>query len=339
MRRRRFCLKLAGLAVLAVLPVRRLGAQQPGRLSKVAFLFPDAPDVREAQYLAYSTERLLLAALADLGYVDGQNVTYDFRFANDELERLPALATELVAGQPDVLYTYTTGGARAAAGATTTVPIVVAPVAGATMAALVPDFAEPPGNITGLTTTSREQTEKCLQLFKEAVPDIRRVGVLLNPLNPVWKDYPGVLNDAGRALGIELVRVEAHGLADIDQAFEAATAQNVDAMYALPESTLVGSNSTYQRIIQLLTTLHLPSASEDVNFAQSGGLLSLGIDEPALYPVAAQYIHRILKGAKVAELPVVLPSKFILGVNLRTAQQLGITIPPSVLLRADQVIE
>jgi putative ABC transport system substrate-binding protein len=207
------------------------------------------------------------------------------------------------------------------------------------MAALVPDFAQPPGNITGLTLTSRQQREKCLQLFKETVPGIRRVGVLFNPLNPIWRGYPEVMDDTARALGVELVRVEAHGLADIDQAFAAMSAQNVDAVYALPESTLTGFDRALGRIVQLLASLRLPAASDEVSFAQGGGLLSLGMDEPAVYPGAAQYIDRILKGAKVAELPVVLPSKFILAVNLKTAQQLGITIPPSILLRADEVIE
>ena len=132
--------------------------------------------------------------------------------------------------------------------------------------------------------------------------------MLFNPLNPIWHGYPEALNDVARALGVELVSVEAHGLGDIDQAFAAMRDQGVDAVYALPESTLIGTNATYQRIIRLLASLRLPSASDDVSFAQAGGLLSLGIDEAALYPAAAQYIHRVLHGATVAELPVVLPS-------------------------------
>jgi putative ABC transport system substrate-binding protein len=145
----------------------------------------------------------LLVTLRELGYVDGRTVEFQFRFAHNELERLPALAAELVAWGPDVLYTWTSGGARAATAATSTIPIVVAPVAEATMAALVPDFAHPPGNITGLTLTGRHQQEKALQILKEAVTGIRRVGVLFNPLNPAWHGYPAVLNDAARALGIE----------------------------------------------------------------------------------------------------------------------------------------
>jgi putative ABC transport system substrate-binding protein len=163
--------------------------------------------------------------------------------------------------------------------------------------------------------------------------------MLLNPLNPAWRNYPDVLGDAARALGIELVRIEAHGLADLEQAFAAMGTQGLDAVYALPESSLIGSEPALRRIVQLLASHRLPSISDDVFFASAGGLLTLGMDEPAVYPGAAQYIDRILHGAKIAELPVVLPSKFVLTVNLKTAEALGITIPPGILLRADQVIE
>jgi len=277
--------------------------------------------------------------LGDLGYVVGQTIDLEFRFAHNELERLPALAAELVAWEPDVLYTWTSGGARAAAAATSTIPIVVAPVAEATMAALVPDFAHPSGNITGLTLTGPHQQEKALQILKEVAPNIRRVGVLFNPLNPAWRGYPAVLNDAALALGIELVPAEARGAPEIDQAFATMAVQKVDAVFGLSDSTLIGAEPTPARIFELLATRRLPSASDEDSFAQEGGLLSLGVDEPVIRPGAAQYIHRILQGAKVAELPVVLPSKFILAVNLKTAQQLGISIPPSILLRADEVIE
>jgi putative ABC transport system substrate-binding protein len=311
-------------------------AQAASRLPKVALLAADSPD-----YLNRPTSPLngLLPRLAELGYVEGQNVTLEFRFANNELERLPALAAELVATQPDVIWTVTTPGARALAALTSTIPIVVAPVSADGMASLVPDFAHPPGNITGLPITSREQREKCLQLLKEAVPGVTRVGVLFNPLNPVWRNYPGVLDDAARSLGLELVRSEARGAPEVEQAFAAMAAQKVDAVFGLNDSTLVGAEPTPKRIFELLASLRLPSVSDEGNFADEGGLLSLGVDDVAVARGAADHIDRILKGAKVADLPVVLPSKFTLGVNLKTAEQLGITIPPSILLRADEVIE
>jgi putative ABC transport system substrate-binding protein len=335
MKRRQFALVLAGLASLSVLPVRRLAAQDVGGLPKVAILAIDTPDYADRP----GNLSQMLASLAELGYVDGQNVSFAFRFAHNAYERLPGLAAELVAWQPDVLWTWTSGGARAAAAATSTIPIVIAPVNEATLATLVPDFARPPGNITGMTLTSRQQHEKCLQLLKEAVPSVTRVGVLVNPLNPAWDNYPQVLSEAARALGIKLIRVEARGGAEIDQAFEAMAAQGADGLFGPSDSTLIGADPTPERILELLASLQLPSASDERHFVQEGGLLSLGPALPAIFQGAATYIDRILKGTKVAELPVEHPSKFVLGVNLKTAQALGITVPTSLLLRADEVIE
>ena len=207
------------------------------------------------------------------------------------------------------------------------------------MAVLIADFAHPPGNITALTLTSRERREKCLQLLKEVVPGVKRVGVLFNPLNPAWRGYPEVLNDVARALGLELIRAEARGAPEIDQAFAGMAAQKVGAVLGLSDSTLIGADPTPPRILELLATLRLPSVSDEGNFAEEGGLLSLGVDDLVVARGAADYIDRILHGAKIADLPVVRPSKFILALNLKTAQQLGITIPPSILLRADEVIE
>ena len=333
MRRRDLAL---GLISLAGLGWTRVRAQQQTELPKLAILSPGIPDDS-----AWPTHPLysLLRRLAELGYVEGQNVQYEFRFAHHEIERLPAMAAEIALGQPDVIYTWSSGGARAAAGATSTVPIVVAPAAEATMAALVPDFATPSGNVTGLTTNSRQQQEKCLQLLKDVAPGATRIGLLLNPLNPLWQNYPDVLADAARSLDVALIRMEARGMADLDQAFAAATAQGIEAVFALSETTLVSSEEGLARIVELLNRQRLPAVSDETDFTPGGGLMSLGPDFSAIGRGAAEYIHRILQGAKVAELPVVLPSKFILAVNLKTAQQLGITIPPAILLRADEVIE
>jgi putative ABC transport system substrate-binding protein len=207
------------------------------------------------------------------------------------------------------------------------------------MAALVADFAHPAGNVTGMTLNNRQQHEKCLQLLKEAAPSVTRVGVLLNPLNPVWQTYPDVLVPAAQALGVSLVRVEARGEAELDQAFAAMAAGRVDSVFGVSDSTLVGNTQTMKRIVELITEHRLPSVSDETDFARAGGLLSLGPDFSPIGRGAAEYIHRILQGAKVAELPVVHPPKFLLIVNVRTAERLGLTIPPSVLLGADEVIE
>ena len=164
------------------------------------------------------------------------------------------------------------------------------------------------------------------------------MGVLLNPLNPVWKNYPEVLNDAARALDIELVGVKARGLAEIDQAFAQMADENVDGLFALDESTLAGARPVPTRIIELIASSRLPSVSDAQGFARAGGLLSFETDVPIVARHAALYVHRILQGAKVAELPVEHPAKFQITVNQKTAVALGLTIPPPILLRADEVI-
>jgi putative tryptophan/tyrosine transport system substrate-binding protein len=330
----RWRIALAGLLTIQLWATNAALAQDAGR-PKVAVLVPSDRD----ELLPGSSLHAMLRGLGAIGYVDGQNITLEFRFADHAIERLPTLATELVATRPDVLWTYSSGGARAAAAATSTIPIVVGPVNEATMATLVSDFAHPAGNVTGRTLNSREQHAKCLQLLKEMVPSVARVGVLINPLNPVWQDYPDILAGAVSTLGIELVRVEARGLAEIDQAFAAMAAQHVEALFALNESTLTGSAQAAERILELSGTLGLPSVSDDVYFARSGGLLALGPDYSAIGHGTAIYIHRILEGVKPSELPVVHPTEFELVVNAKTAKALGIPIPPSILLRADEVIE
>ncbi|MCC2663221.1 MAG: hypothetical protein K0R41_2596 [Geminicoccaceae bacterium] len=326
---------LGGVLTAPLWPTLAALAQEGGPLPKVALLVPGDRE----ELLPGTSLHGLLTRFKEFGYIDGQNFSLEFRFAYHALERLPDLAAELAATEPDVLWTFTSGGARAAVAATSTIPIVIAPVAEETMAALVPDFAHPPGNITGLPITGLRQREKCLQLLKEAAPAITRVGVLVNPLNPAWHGYPEVLNDAAQTLGIELTRAEARGVAELDQAFAKMAAQHVNGLFALNESTLTGSTPALKLLVQLTTHLRLASVSDATEFAPGGGLLGLGPDYPGVGRGAAEYIHRILQGAKVAELPVVLLTKVTLAVNLKTAQQLGITIPPSILLRADEVIE
>jgi putative ABC transport system substrate-binding protein len=286
-----------------------------------------------------STVNNMLRSLAELGYIDGKSVTLEFRFAERALERLPALAAELVAEQPDVLYTFSSGAARAAAAATSTIPIVVAPANEAVMAGIVTDFAHPPGNVTGLTLAGPEQYEKCLQLLKEAAPGVTRLGLLLNPLNPAWQNYPEELAAAGKTLGLILVRMEARDLEEVEQAFDAAMDEGVDGLFGFGDPSLLGTTAGMERIVGLIRQHHLPSVSDETDFARRGGLLSLGPDFVTIGRRAAEYIDRILQGAKVDELPVERPAEYKLIVNLRAAQDLGITIPPGIVLRADEVIE
>jgi putative ABC transport system substrate-binding protein len=329
---------ITALLTAPLWPTAAALAQEAARLPKIAILSPNT--LAHAQDASgISTINNMLRSLAELGYVDGKGVTFEFRFAERVFDRLPALAAELVAGQPDVLYTFSSGAARAAAAATSTIPIVVAPVNEAVMAGIVTDFARPPGNVTGLTLAGREQYEKCLQLLKETAPSVTRLGLLLNPLNPAWQNYPEELAAAGKTLGPTLVRMEARGLEGVEQAFDVATAEGIDGLFGFGDPSLLGTTAGMERIVGLIRAHHLPSASDETDFARRGGLLSLGPDFVVIGRRAAEYIDRILKGAKVADLPVERPTEYKLIVNLNTAQDLGITIPPSILLRADEVIE
>jgi putative ABC transport system substrate-binding protein len=213
---------------------------------------------------------------------------------------------------------------------------VIGPVGEVTMRALVADFAHPAGNVTGAHITGKEADEKCLQLLKEAVPTVSRMGVLINPQNPAWNGYPEVLAGAVRPLGVELVGGQASGAADIDRALQDMAAKSINGLFVAADANLTDGPAK-PRILEWLSANRLPSVSDDVYFTAAGGLLSLAADLSTVFRGAAEYIHRILQGAKPSELPVVSP-KLLMSVNLGTATKLGIAIPEEVIARADEVI-
>jgi putative ABC transport system substrate-binding protein len=283
-----------------------------------------------------------VAALANLGWIAGRNIEIIERFADDQHERLPALAAELVALRPDVIFTNTGNGARAAAEATRTIPIpvVVSPAGEALFAELAVNFARPAGNVTGMTLHSQGQDEKCLELLKEAVPSAVRVGVLVNPLNPNFRDYPASLQSAGDALGLVLIRMEARSADEINAAFGAmAGAPDIQGLHVPDDSTIAGRPRSRRRIVEITSTMKVPVVSTHLAFVPDGGLLALGTDIPALARRGADYVDRILKGAKPADLPVERPRAVKLVVNVRAARGIGLTLSPFLLARADEVIE
>jgi len=328
MRRRVFL--VYGLSLVGIGPHAR--AQGAGDLPRVAILSPDPATAGSDRLAAF------LGTLRQLGYVDGGNIRLDIRFAENRLDRLPALAAELVRARPAVIYTYTTPGAFAAAGATTSIPIVV--VAGErTMEQLAGNFAKPVANVTGFTLNVESPEAKCLELLKEAAPDLSRIGVLLNSDNRIWHDTPIVLNAATEQLGLVLIRIESRGAVDIDRTLSHYTNGTVDGLLLADDSTLAGDTGVRARVIEFARDQRLPSASADTTYARDGGLLSLGTDRGSIVRSAAEYVHRIIHGARPSELPVQRPTKFELVINLKTAKALGLTIPPSILARADEVIE
>ena len=331
---------LSSLALVATCVALPAWPQQPVRLPKVAILSP----AKQADMACLPNNQgggagCLLEGLRALGYSDGRNVAFETRFAEGAAERLPALAAELVALRRDVIYTYTTVGANAAAAATTTIPIVVGPAGEAAMERLAGNFARPVGNVTGLTLMSVGQDEKCLQLLKELAPRIARVAVLANPDNPAYGGYLDLLRPAATQLGITLTRIEARNAAELPQAFTAIRAGRADAILILDDVALAGTTEVRRQIIQWALGQRLPVASSSARVAPDGGLVSLGTDNSALVRRAAFYVHRILGGAKPGDLPVERPTVYTLSLNRKTAAALGLTIPQALLLRADEVIQ
>ncbi len=237
------------------------------------------------------------------------------------------------------LFTNTSAAAQAVVAATTRIPIVVSPASEEVMASLATNFARPSGNVTGTTVTSRDQSIKCLQLLKEAAPRIRRVAMLVNPDNPSWRNYPAGLEPEIGRLGLELIRIDARGPVELDAALARAAALDVSALFGTNDSTLAGLPAARAIILAWCLQRRLPSGSTNAGFARDGGLIGFGTNIPALTRRGADFIHRILRGAKPADLPVERPTRFDMVVNLATARAIGLTLPATVLQRADEVIE
>jgi len=312
-------------------------AQSPASAARLAILSPDSSSSAD---LASGTPLSgFIRAIQELGYVEGRNIRTEFRFADNHLDRLPALASELVAWRPNVIYTYTSGGARAAADATANIPIVVGPAGEAVLVALAGSLAHPKGNVTGLTLEGQGQYEKCLELLKEMVPGLVRIGVLINPDNPGWADYPAVLSPAALRLGMVLVRAASRGLDDIDRTLAGLNSEKLDALLVVNDLAFSPDGLVGSRIVAFARERHLPSASTAAPYARRGGLLALGADQEYIRRRAAEYVRKIIEGARPGDLPIERPSKYQLSVNLLTAKAIGITVPPSILARADEVIE
>ncbi len=274
-------------------------------------------------------------------HVAGRNVTLEYRYARGDYSRLPALAAELVALRPDVLYTHTTPGANAAAMATTTIPIVVGPAGEAALVRLAGNLARPVGNVTGQTLSvgaSSEVRQKLLQLLKELAPRTARVAVLSNPGNLSSAADFELLGGAAGQLGITLLRVEASKLADLGKAFAAMTAGRADAIYMHDDAVLARSEIR-KSVIEWAVSRRMPVVTSNSAFAADGALVTLGADHSAVARRAAFYVHRILGGAKPGDLPVERPTVFTLSLNLKSAKALGLAIPQALLLRADEVIQ
>jgi putative ABC transport system substrate-binding protein len=274
----------------------------------------------------------LREGLRKSGYIEGQNLLFDFRSAEGKLDLLPKLAAELVALKVDVIVALYTPCALAAQRATREIPIVV--VSGDPVGTgLVTSLARPGGNVTGISLMAAELHGKCVELFRDILPSVRRVAILLNAEDSFWRQIQEQVQLAGKATGIEIApSVMVHGPNEIDAAFAAMKREGAGAV------VVHGSLST-KNVAELALKYDLPAATQTRSFAEVGGLMSYGADGPDVFRQSAHYVTKILQGGNPANMPVEQPTRFELAINLRTAKALGITVPESFLLRADQVIE
>ena len=320
-----------GLLLGAALGPRAIAAR-PLRVPHVGVLSPYSPSSDPARAFGAFRDRL-----RDLGYVDGESISFEYRWAEGKPERLPALAAELARGRADVVVsTWGTPAALAAKGATATIPVVFVGAGDAVGVGLVASLARPGGNVTGSTYLSEETVGKQLQLLKEVVPRVSRIATLSNPANPVYGPLLQDIEATGRRMDVQVVRLGIQGEADVEPAFESARRERVGGLVVLRDAVLI----TYrERLVELAAKHRLPAIYGMREFVDAGGLMSFEPSLPDLYRRAAYLVAKILKGARPGELPVEQSSSFELAINLRAARSLGLTIPPAVLLRADHVIE
>ena len=321
-----FSLLLLAFVILGSFP-----AQSGAASSRIGLLSPGTPE---------STGPVLAALRQELrehGYVEGTNITIETRFASDHFDRLPDLARELIGLPVDVLVTLVTQASLAARDNTKTIPIVMVGVSDPVASGLVSSLPRPGGNVTGTSGMFSEAAGKRLQLLKEVSPGVQRVAVLWNPANRVFQmQMIQETEAAARPLGIQLRMFEARDSDSIEKAFAAISKERVSGLNVLPDPTLAGHGA---RIAALAAKARLPSVSGNSVYAEAGGLMTFGPSFPEMARSAAGYVAKILKGANPAQLPVDRPTKFELVINMQTATQIGMTIPPSLLLRADRLIE
>jgi putative ABC transport system substrate-binding protein len=307
-------------------------AQQPTKVHRIAWL-SSGPPLHES----HPSLEAFQHGLRDLGYVEGQNLIIEERYAEGRAEQLPALAAELVRLQVEVIVAGGTAAIRAAQHATRTIPIVMAVAYDPVGEGLVASLARPGGNITGLSWLGAELPGKRLELLKETVPQLSRTAVLANPANPAYAPGMHNLTGAARALGLQLHVVEVRRADELDTAFAAMSRVGADALLVLEDSLLL--SGLRRRIADLAATNRLPAMYGWKYHVAAGGLMSYGPSQPDMLRRAATYVDKILKGAKPADLPVEQPTKFEFVINLKAAKALGLTIPPTVLFQADEVLQ
>jgi putative tryptophan/tyrosine transport system substrate-binding protein len=319
--------KILLFVVAILLPfVQPTQAQQQKKIPRIGWIDIDGSEPRRA----------FLSGLRERGYIEGQSVIIEYRSAKGRYERLSQIAAELLRLKPDVIVTGGNDATDAAKKATTTIPIVFATYGDPVGDSIVASLARPGGNMTGLSFLSVELSGKRLELLRDAFPKISRVAVLLDPDAPVHRRQFVEMENLAKTLGVELLVLGPRGpKPDFKKEFQAAIAQRADALITLPDPVRLNRKV----IVDLAAKNRLPAIYPEIRFTEAGGLMSYGPSLPDLYRRAANYVDKILKGPKLADLPVEQPTKFELVINLKTAKEIGVTIPPDVLMWADRVIK
>jgi ABC-type uncharacterized transport system substrate-binding protein len=322
---------LSILFVVVVLAVPVIAeAQQPKKVARIGFLAAVSHSANSARFEAFRQ------GLRELGYVEDKNIVIEWRYAEGKLDRLPALAAELVRLKVDVIVSGGSTATRPAKEATNTTPIVMAQDTDPVGSGFVASLARPGGNITGLATLAPELSGKQLELMKEIVPRLSRVAVLGSSTRSGNAQSVKETELAAGAFGVKLQYLDLQGPKDIETAFRAASNGRADAVLVLTSSV---ATSQRTQITDLAIKNRLPAVYDRTEFVEDGGLMTYSVSSTDLFRRAATYVDKILKGAKPADLPVEQPKKFELIINLKAAKQIGLTIPPNLLARADRVIK
>jgi putative ABC transport system substrate-binding protein len=327
MDRRTFIVSVAG----GLLVVPLAGEAEQTKVYRVGVLLQDSPP------LPGSKPGGLRMGLRDLGYIEGQTLVLEFRGAEGKNERFPRLAAELVALKPDAIVVETTPGAIAAVNATATVPIVIVNVSDPVGSRLVASLARPGGNVTGVTDFGTELAVKAVDLLHTVVPGATRIAVLMSD-NPVHPSQLREIQDAANRISLTILPTKVTSTEGFEEAFASMAKQKAGALILLGGAPF-STEAQRDKLVDLAATTRLPALYPSRVYVEAGGLLGYGPNFPHMFRLAATYVDKILKGAKPADLPVQQPTEFELVINLKTAKALGLTIPSSLLLRADDVIQ
>jgi putative ABC transport system substrate-binding protein len=324
-------MKTTALIILALVFLSWFQAvsAQSSKVVRIGFLGPNSA--------ASTSSRMesLRAGLRELGYVEGKNLVIESRWADGNYDRLPDLAIELVGLKVDLILTSGTPGTRAARNATATIPIIMVTSGDPVALGLVASLARPGGNITGASNFAPELSAKRIELIKEAFPSTQRVGVLFNPDNSINDRNVPAMEETSKALKLVLQKIAVRSADDIINAHSAMSKLRVDAV-ALPEDDFL--SATKDKVVELVSKQRLPSIGR-ADFAEAGGIIGYAVNFFDLYRRAAIFVDKIVKGAKPGELPIEQPRKFDFVINLKAAKQLGVTVQPNVLARADKVLK